>query len=193
MKNTLAKLFVASLLVVAATYSTARDVFDLKLSMKVPRIYNNNQSLGYRKYQTQTVNGEMLIDFDKYGSITNVTFRNMVNKTHKMSNGKYVTYDAYIDSDIIYPRFNVIGNNNTGKFTTPSVSFYLAADPAYNIGEMSEDNGLYILMSGYGTLDAKKGNIKTISGTFGGTLGCGCMAYGHVSPTRVLGKYGATD
>lgn len=31
--------------------SGQRDVFDMKLQIRVPRIYENAQSLGYRKYQ----------------------------------------------------------------------------------------------------------------------------------------------
>lgn len=38
--------------------------------------------------------------------------------------------------------------------------------------------------------------FRTIGGMRGfaaGTLGCGCKAYGHVSPTRQAGWNGATD
>ena len=43
----------------------------------------------------------------------------------------------------------------------------------------------------YGKISKKQ--LKTLSGYAAGTIGCGCMAYGHVSPTRMLGFWGATD
>ena len=68
----------------------------------------------------------------------------------------------------------------------------MIAEPSYNIGEIDEDTSLYIMMSGKGNINAS-GKILAASGYASGTMGCGCNAYGHKSPTRKIGKYGATD
>ena len=164
--------------------------YSLKLRLNVPRIYNNNESLGSRKYQSQLVVGTMQLYYDKSGQLVDVQFKNLVNKKHKLSNGKYVTYTTKLDSTV-YPRFNCIGSNKTKEFNTASVCFSIAAEPSYNIGEMNEDNGLYLVLAGKGKISKKQ--LKSLSGYATGTIGCGCMAYGHVSPTRMLGFWGATD
>lgn len=86
----------------------------------------------------------------------------------------------------------MIGNNKTNVFKTASICFDFAAEPSYNIGEFDEDTSLYITLAGKGTIDAN-GAIKKAQGYAAGTLGCGCRAYGHTSPTRELGYNGATD
>lgn len=179
----------------ATAYETVwkSHVYDFKLSVNVPRIYNNTESLGYRKFQRQTIKGEMLMHYNMFGQLIDVTFTNMVNKTHKLSNGKHVTYDAMLDIDKVYPRFNAIGNNKTEKFDTATLCFFLQAEPSYNIGEMNEDNGLYVLLSGKGKFASKTKYLKTANGYLTGTLGCGCMAYGHKSPTRQIGYFGPTE
>ena len=98
----------------------------------------------------------MFLDFDANGEICNVEFKDMVNKTHKMSNGKNVTYDAILDEDGYFPRFCAIGSNKTGKFNVASICFSLAAEPNYNIGEFDEDTSLYVTCSGKGTFNARK-------------------------------------
>lgn len=169
----------------------ATETYTFKMSLNVPRIYNNTCSLGSRKYQRQTVAGKMKMCYDKNGNLVDVKFVSLVNKTHKLSNGKNVTYTTFLD-DVMFPRFNAIGSNKTKKFNVASVCFSIAAEPSYNIGEMDEDNGLYLVLSGKGKL-AANGQLKTLSGYAAGTIGCGCKAYGHVSPTRKIGFYGATD
>lgn len=168
----------------------AVDTYTVKMRLKVPRIYNNTQSLGSRKYQSQLVVGKMQLMYTKDGRLADVRFMQFVNKTHKMSNGKNVIYNTDL-AENFYPRFNAIGSNKTGKFKTASVCFSIAAEPSYNIGEMNEDNGLYLVLSGKGKLSSYK--LKSMSGYASGTIGCGCMAYGHKSPTRRIGYYGATD
>ena len=168
----------------------AIDTYKFNMRLAVPRIYDNNQSLGSRKYQSQTIKGEMLLMYGKDAKLVDVQFTNMVNKTHKLSNGKNVTYDrTYIDT-YVWPRFNAIGSNKTGKFKTASICFYLAAEPSYNIGEFDEDNALYVMLAGKGTFHSKQLHLKSASGKVAGTLGCGCMAYGHKSPTRKITFYG---
>jgi len=173
--------------------STVVDTYDFRMRLRVPRIYGNSESLGSRKYQTQNIYGEMLLAYDASGNLIDILFTNMVNKTHRLSNGSFLTYPyAYLDTDIVYPRFNVIGSNKTGRFNVASICFYLAAEPSYNIGEFDEDNALYVMLAGKGSFRAD-GRLKLVSGKAAGTLGCGCTAYGHVSPTRRIGRYGATD
>ena len=171
----------------------AQDVYDIKMHIYVPRIYDNNQSLGYRKYQSQSVQGEMLMQYNVYGQLIDVKFTNMVNRTHKMANGKNVTYNAFLDYDKQWPKFNAIGSNKTLKFKTASICFAMAAEPSYNIGEFDEDNALYIMCAGKGTFHSKDKVLKYATGYLAGTLGCGCMAYGHTSPTRKIGYFGPIE
>ena len=193
MKKTILTVFAVCALLFACNSQdsqiAATETYQLKLSLNVPRIYNNTQSLGYRKYQKQKIVGKMQLRFDKDGKLVDVKFIDLVNQTHKMSNGKNVVYKTELD--IVYPKFNCIGSNKTQKFNVGSVCFGLAAEPSYNIGEMNEDNGLYVVLAGKGKIT--KNALKTMSGYVAGTIGCGCMAYGHISPTRKLGLYGATD
>lgn len=135
----------------------------------------------------------MLWHYSENGDLCDVTFTNFVNKTHKLSSGKNVTYTTTLDYDSKWPRFNLIGNNKTEKFKTPSVCFAIVAEPSYNIGELDEDNALYITMSGKGSIASPVGYVRILIGKVAGTIGCGCMAYGHVSPTRKIGIFGATD
>lgn len=131
--------------------------------------------------------------YDASGALVDVQFTNMVNKTHRLSSGALLTYpNARLDT-LIYPRFNAIGSNRTGKFDVASVCFYLAAEPSYNVGEFDEDNALYVVLSGRGKFHSGKKYLKSVSGKAAGTLGCGCMAYGHKSPTRRIGYWGPTD
>ena len=175
----------------SSTTITASELYSFKMALYVPRIYDNSNSLGSRKYQRQTVAGNMQICYDKNGNLVDVKFCNLINKTHKLSNGKNVTYTTYLDN-VMFPRFNAIGSNKTKKFNVASVCFSIAAEPSYNIGEMDEDNGLYLVLAGKGKLTSN-GQLKNLSGYAAGTIGCGCKAYGHVSPTRRIGFYGATD
>jgi len=132
----------------------------------------------------------MLMMYGKDAKLVDVQFTNMVNKTHKLSNGKYVSYGRTTLDTLIWPRFNAIGSNKTGKFKTASICFYIAAEPSYNIGEFDEDNALYVMLAGKGTFYSKQLHLKSASGKVAGTLGCGCMAYGHKSPTRKITFYG---
>lgn len=72
------------------------------------------------------------------------------------------------------------------------MSFAIAAEPSYNIGEFDEDNALYVMLAGRGTF-LKRTVLKYATGYLAGTLGCGCHSYGHVSPTRKIGWNGPTD
>ena len=169
------------------------DYYSFKMRLNIPRIYNNTESLGYRKYQAQTVTGEALFLYGHDGKLLDVQFTNMVNQTYTLSNGKKLTYPRTVLDTLIWPRFNAIGSNKTDKFNTASINFYLAAEPSYNIGEFDEDNALYIMLAGKGKFHSSKKYLKNASGYVAGSLGCGCMAYGHVSPTRKIEYYGPGD
>ena len=134
----------------------------------------------------------MVLEFDINGKLCNVEFKDMINKTHKLSNGQNVTYKAILDENGYFPRFCAIGSNKTNRFSTASICFSLAAEPNYNIGEFDEDTSLFVTCSGKGKFNPN-GKLKTVKGYASGTLGCGCMAYGHTSPTRTIGKDGPTD
>lgn len=216
-------------LVSAATFSSAwgivlppevpsnyiTDVYDFRMSVQTPRIYNNTESLGYRKYQNQTVKGHLCISYspkvlEEDYSRPIVWFADLTNQTHKI-NGAKIGYLCEVDNAGDYgpmSRVNVIGDNKKNTFTTASVCFYLDAMPDYSKGGDDEDNSLLITLGGKGTTALKtvygyEGRrrivlgkyryIQRLTGGFGGTLGCGCTAYGHKSPTRVMGALGPTE
>ena len=182
------------------------DGFKFQMALKVPRIYDNNSSKGYRKYQAQKLEGEMYLIY-RNGETPEVVITNLVNKTQKMSNGAKIKYSCTIDPEKVYPVVNYIGNNKTGKFNVGSIVFYLDADPNYNKGEDDPDNSLLVTIAGKSTttkcyMSEWLGKAykylgwyyeyRTFSGYVAGTLGCGCYAYGHTSPTRVAGACGPT-
>jgi len=196
------------------------DVYTFKMKVCVPRIYDNMTSQGYRKYQWQQIKGDMCITYQvgedgEYIDRPKIEIKNLVNATHKI-NGKNITYKCSVNNDGEldgpYTRVNVIGSNKTDIFKQASIVFYMDAEPSYNIGEDDEDNSLLITLGGYGTVVDVKWHpyyyccgskyskcylkisiIKSLKGYLGGTLGCGCKAYGHKSPTRVMGYDGPTD
>ena len=170
-----------------------QDVYDLTLRLRVPRVYNNTESLGYRKPNNQIIKGQLLITYDDsrtsegYAVWPEISIDGLYNKTHKLSNGRNVVYDPVriYESDPM-PRINVIGNNKTLKFKTATAIFKFEANPSYNIGLIEEDNTLIVTCSGFGSVGSYKGTpvIKNFSGTCAGQIGCGCMAWSHLSPTR---------
>lgn len=171
----------------AGTVKCTVDEYKIVMYVYVPRIYDNNQSLGYRKYQRQKIVGFLQIAYPNDGSSPTILVEDLVNKTHKLSNKANITYKCKVDSSMMYPRVNLIGNNKTGKFHTGAVNFYLDAEPNYNKGEDNEDNSLLITLAGKGWTKAVSSGRRMymIKGNLAGTLGCGCYAYGHTSPTRV--------
>lgn len=196
MKRALAVLL--SFVVTSALFAEqTTDVYDFKMRVKVPRIYDNTQSLGKRKWQTQYIYGQMLVDYNTDDIAPIVTFKNCYNKTHKI-NGKNVTYLCEQGYDEVVRRWVVMGNNKTGSFKDGSCFFYADFEPSYNIGDDEPDNSLLLYFGGYGTLQKVSSSpcagtsckVKRWSGYCVGTMGCGCRAYGHTSPTRVLGFYG---
>ena len=183
------------------------DGFQFTMRLAVPRIYDNTTSKGYRKYQTQKIQGELYFVY-RNGQRPEVVVTNLVNKTHKI-NGSNIKYSCWVDDgNYVVPRVNFIGNNKTGKFSTGTVAFYLDAEPSYNKGEDDPDNSLLITLAGKASTRKRYMSewlgkaykylgyyyeFHTIRGNVAGTLGCGCMAYGHTSPTRIAGSCGASS
>lgn len=203
------RLFVFSLLAFSAIgflFGQSVDVYEFRMKVRVPRIYNNTQSLGERKWQTQIIHGQMLVDYNTNELAPIITFKNCVNKTHKID-GKNVTYLCEQGYDEVVRRWVVMGNNRTGSFKNGSCYFFADFEPSYNIGEDEPDNSLLLHFGGYGTLEKIKNpinpcidyecgtteaiwKVRKWRGYCVGTMGCGCRAYGHKSPTRVLGFCG---
>lgn len=197
------------------------DTYVVKFNTKVPRIYDNMQSLGYRKYQSQIITGYLTIIYpdateeDPYPR-PRIEITDLYNKTHKI-NGKNITYGVSVNNDgeeyVQGPRTRVnrIGNNRTGKFDTASIVFYMDANPSYNIGDDVEDNALLMTVAGNGKCKSFKrygyqcvnGKLKKVelgkcdgiykvTGNTAGVIGCGCTVYGHTSPTRVADQCGVS-
>lgn len=179
--------------------ATVIDVYDLTLTLKIPHVQDNYQSLGTRRYKSQRLAGTLTVKYED-NKAPELSITGLKNLTYKI-NGTNVQYVATIDNagNVMYPRWNMIGSNKTNKFTTPSVFFFVEAIPSYAIGTVGDDNSLYLSLAGTGTSatktmkpEAMKYVVpKTINGYVTGTQGCGCADYGHVSPTRLLGMYGA--
>ena len=173
----------------------AEDEYDLTIRLNVPQVINNTESLGKRVFRSQTIQGSLFIYWLDDGSYI-IDFDNLINRSFKVG-GKNVTYTGTIDSDLVYPRFNYIGDNKTDIFKIPCMSFYLELEPSYAIGGNTEDNSFFLLLSGKGTSMVKgveKIRIaKSIFGYAAGTQGCGCYAYGHKSPTRKASIVGPSD
>ena len=152
-------------------------VYKLTMVLKVPRVYENTQSLGYRKNQTQKVYAYVYVDKSNLdGGEPRIEVYDCINKTHKVG-GSYVTYSDVSAQDVMW---RYIGSNKTGVFKNTNIRFALDLDPSYNIGADEPDNTLVIMLSGFGTTE------KSIKGMVTGQIGCGCRAYGHKSPTRTV-------
>ena len=159
-------------------------VYRLTLALRVPRVYDNTQSLGYRKMQSQKIVGYLGIfmdNDDEYAREPRILACQFINHTHKVA-GQRVTYGDIEPGKVMW---RYIGNNRTRVFRNTLIRLEIDLNPSYNIGADEPDNTLIVTLSGYGTTD------KAIRGYVTGQMGCGCMAYGHVSPTRTA--YGEVD
>lgn len=159
------------------------ELWDIAMTLDIPRIYNNMSSQGYRKYQRQRLRGRFGVFYVRDGE-PEIRFYGLENLTHKV-NGACVTYDVVSDAGILW---HGVGNNRTGKFATRSVKVEVEAMPSYAIGAADEDNTLVLTLAGRGY-----SNGNRIRGYAAGQLGCGCYAYGHVSPTRIWGQDRVVD
>ena len=161
------------------------ELWELRMQLYVPRIYDNMQSKGYRKYQRQRITGYLEVTPDGMSEPV-VQITGLENVTHKV-NGRRVTYDVPACDHVVW---HAIGNNRTGVFNTRSVRIDFEAMPSYAIGpEPNEDNSLLVTLAGRGY-----GNGGSrIRGYAAGQIGCGCYEYGHVSPTRIWGQTRVVD
>ena len=152
-------------------------IYQLNMRLRIPRVYDNTQSKGYRKFQWQRILGYIIVDKSSYESEyiePNIFVYGLTNNTHKI-NKDNVTYDAVEASDVMW---HYIGNNRTCIFKNTCIKLYLDLNPSYNIGDDEPDNTLLIQLSGVGDSE------RLIGGNVTGQIGCGCKEYGHVSPTR---------
>ena len=162
------------------------DTYRFTMNLKVPRIYDNMASKGYRKLQPQRLVGDLQFVYKDDGTVK-IRVNNLVNKTHKI-NGVPISYVCYEFPYEFHDALVVgIGNNRTRKFKQGGATFAFQADPSYNIGKVDEDNTLLLELSGYGTLSGNK--LRRLKGSVKGQIGCGCLAYGHISPTRLFLGY----
>ena len=176
------------------------DIYNLTMQLKVPQVVENTQSLGKRLYRTQKITGNLLVHYDiDQESVEMIELTNLTNHSFKVG-GKKVTYKALPDFESMVPCiWNAIGSNKTLVFNKSSVCFSAELEPSYALSEPDNDNSLILVFSGNGAMVKKTiDGIKTkfpvvISGYAAGTQGCGCHDYGHLSPTRTIGPYGATS
>lgn len=173
----------------------AEDIYRFSLRLKVPQVFANTLSQGYRKYQKQRISGYLHIQWRDDDTVS-IAFSGLENQKFKVGNVK-VSYTGYEANDVTPTRYNYIGHNRTQKFTTPCLAFFLELEPSYAIGGNNEDNSFYVLCAGYGSSKQKQGigcRVATrLRGYAAGTQGCGCSAYAHKSPTREASMCGPSS
>lgn len=171
------------------------DVYNFKMTLKVPQVLDNTASRGYRAYKSQTIKGTMYVLWNADGGY-GIQFSGLTNANFKVG-GANVTYKAFVNEDLIVPRFTYIGSNATEKFVKPCLCFAAVFEPSYAIGEPTEDNSFTLMLSGSGLSANKKAYNARIATSFSGNVagvqGCGCADYGHKSPTREASACGPSD
>jgi hypothetical protein len=150
------------------------DSYDIKLTLKVPVIVDNMQSLGRRVYRTQRLQGLLVAYYYDETKDPVVVIPYLYNKDYKIR-GEYVTYKTYVSGVL----WRAVGDNRKGVFKKAAFGLAIEADPSYNIGDDEPDNTLVLTLAG-------SGSVKSVSGGASGQIGCGCAAYGHKSPTRIV-------
>ena len=150
------------------------DRYELKLTLHVPVILDNMDSLGRRDYQVQRLRGTLTAYYYDETKDPYVTVVGLCNESYKVQ-GKPVTYDTTV-SDVLW---RAVGDNRKGVFKQAAFGFSIEANPSYNIGDDGPDNILVLTLAG-------AGSVKRVAGYAGGRIGCGCREYGHVSPTRIV-------
>ena len=150
------------------------DTYDLFMRLKVPVVVDNMQSRGRRVYKWQSLRGSLVVYYYDKTQDPYLVVPVLYNKDYKIR-GEYVSYKTTV-SDVLW---RAIGDNKTDVFKTAAFGFKLDADPSYNVGDDEPDNTLILTLAGNGT-------VTSVSGFVSGQLGCGCAAYGHKSPTRIV-------
>lgn len=151
------------------------DTYDVQMRLNIPAVVNNAESTGRRVYRSQLVKGVMRVETG--GGKEPAVELVLTNLSHRTSDGRPVTYGV---AQAYGVGWHAIGNNLSGTFRQASVFLSFEAKPSYALAD-GEDNTLILTLSGRGTSDA------VVGGYCSGQLGCGCYAYGHVSPTRIYG------
>jgi hypothetical protein len=127
MKKAMTMLFAAVMSVITATAQTV-DTYRFTMNLKVPRIYDNMASKGYRKLQPQRLVGDLQFVYKDDGTV-NIRVKNLENMTHRI-NGIPISYVCY---DYPYNYHNPlvvgIGSNLTGVFKQGGAEFAFQADP----------------------------------------------------------------
>lgn len=169
------------------------DVYDFRARLKVPQVIDNMTSQGFRAEQLQDLVGHLCVTYED-GERPYLWFSDLTNRSYRVS-GRRVGYSATVADT---SRWNLIGSNRTGVFRKPSVNLKVTAEPDYIPGGETPDmdNSFIIELSAGGNCRDVFGTgliIYSLNGKVAGTQGCGCKAYGHTSPTRIAGPFGATD
>ena len=165
------------LLILLALVARADISYDVSIRLHVPRVYDNSDSLGRRKYQSQKMVGSLFVTTDGLATMS------LTNLTHKVG-GQRVTYDVEVDDALLV----LVGDNARNRFKTSSVCIHLEALPSYIPAYQPTDDETLVL-----TLAGRGSSAKRITGNVAGTLGCGCSWYGHVSPTRSMLDWSVED
>lgn len=196
MKTMKQYLFFLMLLIASSVFSDQyTDVYDVKMKLNIPRVVDNTQSLGYRKYQAQLISGQMFMTYGDYG-VEKVCFSKFINYTHKV-NDIYVTYQVVMDEDSLH-NFSWCGDNSKQEFFAPNFNMTIEMTPSYKKGsEMLDDIYLSIACT-HSIVKTDMHNddyvhiVYYMKGYCTGQIGCNCTAWGHISPTRIWGWCGPT-
>ena len=140
------------------------DTYRFKMSIYLPRIYENAQSLGYRKYQKQSLTGELSIIY-RGSEPPKFKVEKLVNNTQRG-----ISYECYSESGESWIDGMVValGSNKTKKWNQSGMKFSFWADPSYNIGDLGEDNSMFLDLSGKGTFTKK--SLGTVPNTLSGSV-----------------------
>lgn len=177
MKHCIVSLALAACLapVPASAETEVVDTYRISMRLQVPEIVNNMASLGRRKFRLHRLDGFVEVAYSDPCRAPRVRFASLTNRSYRVA-GSPVTYLTVVDSAV----WAAVGDNRTDRFKTASVAMRIEANPSYNIGDDEPDNTLVLWLAGRGS-----SGFKRIVGYAAGQLGCGCRAYGHVSPTRI--------
>lgn len=170
---------IAALLALAVSANALcafRDEYRLTMTLRVPAVVDNMEGKGRREYRPQFLAGTVFVEYRSPYEEPEVSVAGLVNLSHRLSTGRPCTYSAKASG----PEFRALGDNGKDVFKTVAVAFSLLAEPVYNAGDDGPDNTLNLVFAGKGA------SARTVSGTCAGSVGCGCRALGHPSPTRLL-------
>lgn len=136
------------------------------------------------------------MEYAEDGLFENIRITDVTNWTFKVQKKRvgYLT-PGPDDEPLTYPTAVWLGDNLTGVFKTGSVCFSAELFPDYakNVStEITSDNSFVLQFSGRATSKIVHGCrvMSRMKGSVTGTQGCGCMDFGHKSPTRADSVFG---